>query len=99
MSAVDDAMTPTYDRLAGICLQRFKENPSRQYWIGIAGGPGSGKSTLASAVCDRVNSLHSADIAVVVPMDGYHYSRDQLREMGATGERSFEELLARRGSP
>ena len=97
--SIDDAMIPTYDRLAERCLERFKQDPSRQCWIGIAGGPGSGKSTLASAVCAGINSRHSSEIAVVIPMDGYHYSRSQLREMGAKGERSFDELIARRGSP
>ena len=98
MSA-DDAMTSTYSHLADRCLNRYRVNPEKQYWIGIAGGPGSGKSTLASAVCKLVNAGLSSDLAVVIPMDGYHYSRSQLREMSVTEERSFEDLLARRGSP
>jgi pantothenate kinase len=45
--------------------------------VAIAGPPGSGKSTLAAHVCDSFRSD-----AVVVPMDGFHYSQGELRARG-----------------
>lgn len=88
-------MLQDYDELAGELRGRIQQD--RQLWIGIAGGPGSGKSTLAAAVASRLGS----DVAVVLPMDGFHFSRSQLRAMAeAPGSQyTFEDLLARRGSP
>ncbi|KAL7539070.1 hypothetical protein ACHAXR_013275 [Thalassiosira sp. AJA248-18] len=39
--------------------------------------------------------------AVVLPMDGFHYSRSQLQSMGSSPDcdYNYEELLARRGAP
>lgn len=55
--------------------------------VGIAGVPGSGKSTLAQHVCQRANDIYRqrhpefrANIAIDVPMDGFHYSRARLRD-------------------
>lgn len=44
--------------------------------IGLVGAPGSGKSTTSQAL------LAYFDDAVVVPMDGFHYSNEVLEEMG-----------------
>jgi len=41
--------------------------------LGITGGPGAGKSTLAGQVVDELGEL-----AVLVPMDGFHLAQDQL---------------------
>lgn len=52
---------------------------SRDYRIvvGIAGSPGAGKSTIAA---DLAGAL-SPD-AVVLPMDGFHFSQHRLRKLG-----------------
>lgn len=44
--------------------------------ICIAGAPGSGKTTLAEQVVDRINRMgvHAQHL----PMDGFHYYRNQL---------------------
>lgn len=86
---------------------------NNQLFVCIAGGPGSGKSTLSTAVARRINEkmqkkdgsdgnndgeeLH----AVVLPMDGFHYSRSQLQSMGESAhiKYTFDELIARRGAP
>jgi len=60
--------------------------------VGIAGSPGAGKSTIAKEVAVRLNSLWlknqeensgeaPAEIAVAVPMDGFHLYRWQLDAM------------------
>lgn len=68
------------------------EMPCRHI-VGLAGPPGAGKSTLASEVVQRVNELwpekassldsevRPPDVAVVLPMDGFHLYRSQLDAM------------------
>ena len=95
----DHSMLSVYDSLASELVG--KRGLVKQHWVGIAGGPGSGKSTLAAAVALRVNELCNAEVAVVLPMDGFHFSRAELRSIaeGSAGKYSFEDLIARRGSP
>ena len=45
--------------------------------LGIAGSPGSGKSTLAAEVTEALGEL-----AVLVPMDGFHLAQAQLEALG-----------------
>lgn len=61
--------------------------------VGLAGPPGAGKSTLANEVVGRVNRLwpqkassfdaevNPPDVAIVLPMDGFHLYRSQLDAM------------------
>lgn len=67
---------------------------SARVFVGVVGSPGSGKSTLAAAVCRRLNAAAGADVAVVFPMDGFHYYRAQLDAFPDP-----EEARRRRGSP
>eukprot|EP00667_Euglena_gracilis_P010307 EG_transcript_10492 len=102
--ATDAAMHATYQRLADHLVARLRAQADGQWWVAIAGGPGSGKSTLAAAVVRRVNEQAGAEVAVVLPMDGFHYSRRQLKaiaDMNAAKGRgpTFDELIARRGAP
>jgi pantothenate kinase len=53
--------------------------------VGVAGPPGAGKSAIAAAVGRELGP-----IAVVVPMDGFHYPTPLLRELGRA---------ARKGAP
>ena len=98
---VDVAMAPTYDRLATKVLDGISSRApdAPPHWIAIGGGPGSGKSTLADAVAARVNAalgLAQPPACVVLPMDGFHYSRAQLRELDPP---DASEFLPRRGAP
>ena len=65
------------------------QTSDQQYWLGIAGAPGSGKSTLAAELIDGLG-----DIAVVIPMDGYHLYRRQLDLLD-----NSVKAHARRGAP
>ncbi len=49
-----------------------------RYMIGVVGSPGSGKSTLARQTSKIVNAIQQEEVAVVLPMDGYHYTKAQL---------------------
>ncbi|XVF71920.1 hypothetical protein PTKIN_Ptkin12aG0078900 [Pterospermum kingtungense] len=81
-------------------------NPIAKHIVGLAGPPGSGKSTLAIEVTQRINKLwpqkarpldprvKPPDVAVVIPMDGFHLYRSQLDAM-----ENPEEAHARRGAP
>ena len=66
----------------------------------------SGKTTTATAVAERINNNRQSKVnsaeedyepcCVVLPMDGFHYSKERLREMDPP---DAENLLARRGAP
>lgn len=103
MSSVDTLMIKTYEELSRKVLVDVlkKTDTNEQYWICLAGGPGAGKSTLAAGVVNRLNELTGLnEFAVVLPMDGFHFSRKQLKEISEKAESpTFDELLARRGSP
>ena len=94
-------MEDVYDALAERALSNSQAqsstssspSPPHRYIIGIAGAPGSGKSTLATEVCRRINHLAAADVAVNVPMDGFHYFRRELDQMPNPAE-----AHARRGA-
>jgi len=68
--------------------------------LGIAGAPGSGKSTLAAALADALGP----ELAIVVPMDGFHLAQAELERLGRAGRKGapdtfdaagFVALLAR----
>jgi len=50
-------------------------SPDKRFFLAIAGIPGSGKSTLAKKLEEHVNNLLERQIAICVPMDGYHYPK------------------------
>ncbi|KAK7284078.1 hypothetical protein RJT34_18815 [Clitoria ternatea] len=72
-------------------------NPDHKFFVGLAGPPGAGKSTLAHEVAKRVNKLwpeKTSEVAIVVPMDGFHLYRSELDAM-----ENPEEAHTRRGAP
>jgi len=72
-------MPEVYDALADRLLGMLAaSDASTQKLICVAGGPGAGKSTLTREVIRRVNERAEAEVVVVVPMDGYHYTRAEL---------------------
>ncbi|KAG2719039.1 hypothetical protein I3843_03G240300 [Carya illinoinensis] len=101
---IDEIYDALAERLAPTAA--IASNPNLKHIVGLAGPPGAGKSTLASEVARRVNKLwpqkassidsqvKPPDVAIVVPMDGFHLYRSQLDEM-----ENPEEAHARRGAP
>ncbi|KAL6049383.1 Phosphoribulokinase/uridine kinase [Balamuthia mandrillaris] len=73
--------------------QREKKEGAGPYMVGIAGVPGAGKSTFAKKLCDELNQLSAESVALVVPMDGFHYTKAQLRAM-----EDPQEAFKRRGA-
>lgn len=62
-------------------IERLRQTRERVL-IGIVGEPGAGKSTVSAAVSDVLG----AD-AMVVPMDGFHLSNEQLAQLGRAGRK------------
>ena len=88
-------MADVYHILARKTLMGAKKNTSdtMRYMVGVAGAPGSGKSTLAKQVVHIINAIQEEECAVMVPMDGYHYTKAQL-----DGFDNPAEAHARRGA-
>ncbi|MBC8548485.1 MAG: hypothetical protein H8D23_02445 [Candidatus Brocadiales bacterium] len=71
------------DRLATELLETLSNSPVRsRYFLGITGCPASGKSVLAKKLTDEISSRTGDDLAVVVPMDGFHLPNNILEERG-----------------
>ena len=81
-------MIETYERLAAEIIERAEASSASQLLIGIAGPPGAGKSTLSREVSARIPG------SIVVPMDGYHFTKQQLSEFD-----NPEDAFSRRGAP
>ncbi|KAJ2812161.1 hypothetical protein H4S07_001588 [Coemansia furcata] len=91
--SVTETTTTTVNELAQHLLALLGKYPAgRRVIVAIAGGPGSGKSHISQLVCQAVNKAE--DIAVVVPMDGFHLPRAHLLAM-----EDPEHALRRRGAP
>ncbi len=56
---------------------------------------------MISANEDNDGESEMAPASIVIPMDGFHYSRSQLQMIASTsnGMYTYDELLARRGAP
>lgn len=102
-------MDEIYDTLAKRLMSAIAATPpSSKYFVGLAGPPGAGKSTVSKEVTKRVNELWlqansssegdngtiQNDVAVALPMDGFHLYRRQLDMMEDPAE-----AHARRGAP
>jgi pantothenate kinase len=55
----------------------LRRTEGRRLVIAVAGAPGAGKSTLAARITRELGSR-----AVLVPMDGFHYSQRVLDQLG-----------------
>nr|XP_007162491.1 hypothetical protein PHAVU_001G156700g [Phaseolus vulgaris]ESW34485.1 hypothetical protein PHAVU_001G156700g [Phaseolus vulgaris] len=103
-SRVDELYDALVARLLPLVL--LSPNPNHKLLVGLAGPPGAGKSTVAHEVARRINKLwlekassfdskvQPPDVAIVVPMDGFHLYRSELDAM-----ENPEEAHARRGAP
>ncbi|AOW05364.1 P-loop containing nucleoside triphosphate hydrolase protein [Yarrowia lipolytica] len=87
-------MEAIYDRLAKRALDLY-EHKQRRVIITLVGIPGSGKTTSAQKIADKINTItHKPDLSIVVPMDGFHYTRKELDAMDDPAE-----AHRRRGAP
>ncbi|CAA7056140.1 unnamed protein product [Microthlaspi erraticum] len=103
-SCMDEIYDKLAERIVPTSAAMFSPNLKRL--VGLAGPPGAGKSTLANEVVRRVNRLWPQkassfdaevtppEVAIVLPMDGFHLYRSQLDAM-----EDPKEAHARRGAP
>lgn len=66
--------------------------------VAVFGCPGSGKSYVSKILCDRINGKAMAEVAVILPLDGFHLPRklltpDQLRVRGCPSTFDSERFL------
>ncbi|KAJ2659503.1 hypothetical protein IWW48_003449 [Coemansia sp. RSA 1200] len=101
------ASPSTVTQLAEYLLQkesdtRGKRDGRHRFVVAVSGVPGAGKTYLSDRIGIEVNRLHNAaqeekekeEICVVLPMDGFHLTKAQLRAMDDP-----ETAFARRGAP
>lgn len=94
-----DAALRRFDAAAGAAVAS-----GRRLLLGLAGAPGVGKSTLAEELVARARDAHGSDVAVVLPMDGFHLANALLVALGSRDRKGapdtfddagFAALLAR----
>jgi pantothenate kinase len=73
--------TKMQELVAGLCAKLAALGNGERYMLGIAGYPGAGKSTVSEALVRGVNEKVFGNPAMVVPMDGYHFSNAKLADM------------------
>ncbi|KAI5784662.1 P-loop containing nucleoside triphosphate hydrolase protein [Geopyxis carbonaria] len=75
-------MQAQIDSLIESTATRFTSVPENErLLISVSGIPGSGKTTLASRVVKGLNEKLGSEVAAMIPMDGYHLTRQQLSAM------------------
>ncbi len=68
--------------LTKLLIETYEKSQNKRFLLAITGVPGAGKSTLADLLMKNTNDILKEEIAIVVPMDGYHYHDDILVEKG-----------------
>jgi pantothenate kinase len=69
------------DLVAFLCGIVAGLSQGQRYMLGVTGCPGAGKSTVSEWLVNGVNEKLPHSPAMVVPMDGFHFSNEQLKEM------------------
>lgn len=75
-------------------LMTLLDRPKPRWILGLAGVPGSGKTTVVEQWAEAVNGAIGPGTMVALGMDGFHLTREQLRQFPDP-----EEAFARRGAP
>lgn len=76
-----------------VALARAILVPGERQLLGIAGPPGAGKSTLAAALADALDAELGPASALVVPMDGFHRSNEELAALGLVDRKGASETF------
>jgi pantothenate kinase len=77
MNQAKEEIRKEVEQWAQVVVDAKSANPNR-YLLGLVGAPAAGKSTFSAQLVDAVNKQLGHEVAVVVPMDGYHYSNEEL---------------------
>nr|WP_314142839.1 nucleoside/nucleotide kinase family protein [uncultured Rhodococcus sp.] len=76
MSIDQDVQEATLSEL--VALARTLAVPGERRILGLTGAPGAGKSTVAEQLVDALGP----ELAVLIPMDGFHLANEVLIELG-----------------
>jgi pantothenate kinase len=87
-------MTELINKLATELLDNLSNSSDKgRYFLGITGCPAAGKSMLAKNLTDEINFRTGDDLAVVVPMDGFHLSNSILKQRGLLNSKGAPETF------
>ncbi|WP_342446932.1 nucleoside/nucleotide kinase family protein [Cobetia amphilecti] len=89
-------MSPSLGDMASRVLAEHASSQRTRTIVALAGPPAAGKSTLSESLCETLNALEPG-IAVVVPMDGYHYDNAVLAPQGLLYVKGAPETFDARG--
>ncbi|MFL6044468.1 MAG: nucleoside/nucleotide kinase family protein [Propionibacteriaceae bacterium] len=84
-----DAYSPGGPREVTLSLEELVERaralavPGQRHLLGITGAPGAGKTKVAKEIVDELGP----DLAVFIPMDGFHLSNHTLISWGRRGRK------------
>jgi pantothenate kinase len=65
-----------------LILKRWEAKGRRRIVAGISGFPASGKTTFAKSISHSINDLCHSNLAIHLPMDGFHLSNEKLLAEG-----------------
>ncbi len=68
-----------------------------RFFLGITGPPATGKSTFSALLATTLNKTAGKEIAVVVPMDGFHLPNTVLEKRGLRPLKGIPETFDARG--
>lgn len=83
--------------LAEDALKLWLEAKTERFLLGITGAPGAGKSTMAENLMSECNRMHGKEVAVVLPMDGFHLSNSRLDQLGMRALKGIPETFDAEG--
>ena len=66
------------ERAQLVLSERQKLPREARYLLGVTGSPAAGKSTFSLQLVAAINKQAGNDVAIVVPMDGFHLSNEEL---------------------
>lgn len=89
---MDELTIPSLPELAAQVVALLHASSRERVLVGITGAPGAGKSTLAEALVDAL-----ADVAALVPMDGYHLADEELARLGLSDRKGAPPTFDRAG--
>jgi pantothenate kinase len=70
-----------------------KQHFTRRFMLGLTGPPAVGKSTLAANLEAEINIISASEIAVLIPMDGFHFTNVKLNEIGLRRKKGAPETF------
>jgi len=67
--------------------------PGGRQLLGITGSPGAGKTTLATKLVETLNGGADPQVAVYLPMDGFHLADASLQRLGLSDRKGAPETF------